>query len=212
MKPTPGMGILLAMLALPSGVLADDKGLAELSGHFRQTGAAEFRYEETRILELASSPVKSNGYLLSSPDGSLVKLQLSPRRIIMAISGGQMLYYDQEQKQRHTAPLSFAGQAQQPIKVFRALLQGRTGELTAEYETTVERRGQHWKLSLKAKPGRAEEDAPLIELAGDDRDRKRQILIRQADGESSRYSIEKTSEGQPLEYSIQRLLLEAAGE
>jgi choline dehydrogenase-like flavoprotein len=212
MKLATRIGLPFAMLALPLMAMADDKGLAELLGRIRQTGAAEFRYEETRTLELASSPVKATGYLLSSPDGSLVKLQLSPRRIIMAISGGQMLYYDQEQKQRHTASMDFAGQARQQITVFRALLQGRTEELKTVYDFSMERRDKRWKLGFKAKPGQAEEDAPSLEIEGDDNGHRRQMLIRQADGESSRYSIEKTGEGQPVEYSIQRLLLEAAGE
>ncbi len=212
MRTATGIGMLWLLLALPLGVIADGNGLAELFGRIRLTGAAEFRYEETRILELAAAPVKSTGYLLSSPDGSLVKLQLSPRRIIMAISGGQMLYYDEEQKQRHTASLSFAGSAQQQISLFRALLQGRNEELQAVYDFTMERRGKHWKLALNVKPGQTGEDVPAMEIEGDDRNGKRQILIRQADGESSRYTMEKTGEGHSLEFSIQRLLLEAAGE
>ncbi len=212
MNPIARFGKLFVMLTLPFGAMADTGGLTELLGRVHQAAAAEFRYEETRMLELASSPVKSEGYLLSSPDGSLVKLQLLPRRVIMAISNGQMLYYDQEEKQRHYAPLSISGQAQQQIKMFRALLQGRTGELQAVYDIKTERRGKHWKLGFEAKSGQAGEEVPAMDIEGDDGEGKRLILIRQADGESSRYAIVKTGEGQPLEFSIQRLLLEAAGE
>ncbi len=204
--------LLLLALCLPPMVFAGDEALAEILGRLRQTGAAEFRYEEIRTLELASSPVKTEGYLLSGADGSLVKLQLLPRRIIMAISGGQMLYYDEEQKQRHSVPLDQSGLFRQQIELFRSLLQGRTEELSEDYVFAASRRNTRWKLKLTPKAGHEEDSALFIELSGDEKGGKQQLSIRQRDGESSRYSLEKTGGGKSLDYSIQRLLLEAAGE
>jgi len=205
-------GLLLLLALLPVAGLADEAGLADLFGRIRQGGSAEFRYEETRTLELASSPVQASGYMLSGADGSLVKLQLLPKRVIMAISGGRMVYWDPEQKQRHAAPLGHAGPAAGQITVFRSILQGHAEELQPTYDFASERHGPRWTLRVSPKPGLSDGDAPSIEISGDENALKRHVLIRQPDGESTEYRLEKTAEGPRLDYSIQRLLLEAAGE
>jgi len=203
---------LLLLALLPGAVLADEAGLDELLGRIRQNGTAEFRYDETRTLELAAAPVQAQGYMLSGADGSLVKLQLVPKRVIMAISQGRMLYWDPEQNQRHAAPLGHAGEAAAQIAVFRSILQGHAEELKPSYDLTQEKHGKRWVLRVSPKPGLGDEDAPSIEFAGEEGTAKRKVLIRQPDGESTEYRLEKTAEGKNLEFSIQRLLLEAAGE
>lgn len=202
--------VLLALWPL-TGRAGED--VQALLGRIRQPGVAEFRYEETRRLELASAPWHGQGYLFSSADGSLVKLQLLPKRVIMAIvEGRQMLYFDPEQKQRHAASVSQAGPAAAQITLFRAILQGHAEELKPTYDFAAQTRGQHWTLSLRPKPGQADADAPTVEFSGDGAAGKRRVAIRQPDGESTEYLLEKTDEGGQLEYSIQRLLVEAAGE
>lgn len=203
---------LCLLLALsPMAGFADEAGLADLLGRIRQAGPAEFRYEETRKLELASSPWHGEGYMLSGADGSLVKLQLLPKRVIMAIAEGRMLYWDSEQNQRHAAPLGHAGAAGEQITVFRSIMQGHAEELKPAYDLVPESHGKRWTLRLTPKPGQSV-DAASVEISGDENLNKRQVFIRQSDGESTEYRLEKTAEGPRLEFSIQRLLLEAAGE
>ena len=192
--------------------LADEREVTELMQRLQQPGATEFRYEETRHLDLLSSPWKGWGYMLSSSDGSLVKLQLSPQRVIMAISGGQMLYFDAQQKQRQAIPISYAGEAQRQIAAFRALLQGRREELQASYDLAVSHQDSRRTLKLNPKPAKKDEALPGIEVSFDQKDQKRQIVIREVDGEFTEYQMEKTSEGPSLEMSIQRLLQEAVGD
>ncbi|MBS1212515.1 MAG: outer rane lipoprotein carrier protein LolA, partial [Proteobacteria bacterium] len=93
-------GLLALSFFLPCAATADQDPWSILRRYLPQPGAAEFRYEETHTLELMAEPWHGQGYLLSAPDGSLVKLQLTPQRVIMAISGGQMYYYDPGQGQR----------------------------------------------------------------------------------------------------------------
>ena len=50
---------LLALL--PMTVIADDAVLTELLTRIRQNGAAQFQYEETRTLELTTSPWQGRG-------------------------------------------------------------------------------------------------------------------------------------------------------
>ncbi len=210
MSSRVGRAIFVAILCAPTLVMGDDNDVKALFDRIGKPGAAEFRYQETRSMELMSAPQKSWGYMISGADGSLVKLQLSPQRVIMAIAGGRMIYYDPERDQRRSIPLSYAGPAQEQIKVFRAMLQGRIEELKAGYDLGVERKGPRWTLRLTPKPGQGGE-APFIEVSGGGDPLKRRILLRQADGESIEYAMEKTGEGKRLEFSIQRLLLEALG-
>ena len=204
--------LCLLLALLPMAGLAEDASLADLLVRIRQSGFAEFRYEETRKLELASSPWQAQGYMLSGADGRLVKLQLQPKRIIMAIAGERMYYWDPEQKQRHAEPLGQAGLAAGQITMFRSILQGHADELQPTYDFAGEKHGKRWTLRVTPKPGQSNGDAPSIEISGDEDGRKRQVLIRQADGESTEYRLMKTSEGPELEYSIRRLLLEATGD
>lgn len=205
-KPFP-LGLALLF---PLATLAGETEALSLLQELRPAGgAAEFRYEETRVLELVAEPWHGWGYLFSSADGSLVKLQMFPQRAVMAISGGQMLYYDREHNQRRSAPLGFAGAAQRQITAFRSILQGRIDELRGLYEFDAERKDGRWRLRLTPKAGQA---VAAIEMSGEDRGPRRTLRVREADGESSEYRLEQTGAGAALELTIQRLLLEAAGE
>lgn len=202
--------LLCILLLLPMLVHADDAALSELLARIRQDGAAEFRYQETRTLELATAPWQGQGLMLSGADGSLVKLQQQPNRVIMAIAGSKMYYWDAGQNQRHVAALEPSGPAAQ-ILVFRNLLQGRVDELRASYQLSAEQQNQHWMLRMTPKPDQAD-DAATIEISGDQDADKRRLLIRQPDGDATEYRLEKSAQGQQSADAIQRLLVEAAGE
>ncbi len=204
------LGLITAFL-LPFAALSGPPEAAELLARFRQTAATEYRYEETRTLELLAAPWKGKGYLLSSPNGALVKLQLSPERIVMAVSGDRLYYYDYTQGQRQSAPLSAAGPMARQVGAFRALLQGRAEELKNEYEIRAESQAKSWTLVLAGKPKEGGEPAPTLEISDDTALRRRRIIIRQPDGEETVYLMEKAAEGKHLEPWIQRLMAEAAG-
>jgi hypothetical protein len=205
--------LYLLLALLPMTVFGGELELQDLLGRIRQNGSAEFHYEETRQLELATSPWQGQGNMLSGANGSLVKQQLQPTQAIMAIAEGQMYYWDPEQQQRHTSPLGQSGQAAELITVFIAILQGSADELKLKYDFASEQQGEQWTLRLTPKPGANNEDgASIIEISGDEDGRKRQVLIRQPDGESTEYRMVKTAEGQQVDDAIQRLLLEAIGD
>jgi len=199
------------LMLLPMAGLADDTALNALLTRIHQDGAAEFRYQETRALELATAPWQGQGLMLSGADGSLVKLQQQPNRVIMAISGQKMYYWDAGQNQRHVAALEPTGPAAQ-ILVFRTLLQGYGDELRADYDLSLASQGQDWTLRLTPKADNGDDNAATIEISGDQDASKRRLTIRQPDGDATEYRLEKTSEGQAAADSIQRLLQEAAGE
>jgi hypothetical protein len=211
----PLVAWLVAALLAPAAGHAgppDSPLLPEVLARLYQTEAVSFRYEETRTLELLAAPWRGWGYLFSSPDGTLVKLQLSPERVVMAITGERMLYHDAAHGQRQSAPLAFAGAMAGPVALFRSVLQGRGGELQAHYEVTAERRERQWRLRFAPKAPGPDAAGTRIEMSGADAGPERRIVIEQADGERTEYRLEKTEEGRHLEVSIQRLLLEAQGD
>lgn len=201
---------LLALLPLAG--FADDNLTAELLAKIRHGGEAKFRYEETRTLELAASPWHGQGYMLSGAYDILVKLQLRPKRVIMALTDQRMYYWDPEQQQRHSAPLGAGGPGAEQITVFRSILQGHAEALRSTYDFASEKHGKRWTLRVTPKPGQGNENAPSVAIAGDDDDSQRQVLISQPDGESTEYRMVKAAEGQMPEYSISNLLHEAIGD
>lgn len=202
----------LLLLFVPMLGGADDSKLTELLARIRQTGPAQYQYQETRQLELATSPWQGQGIMLTDSNGSLVKLQLQPTRVIMAITNDSMIYWDPDQDQRHTMPIDYAGPAAAQILVFRSILQGRAEELQASYDFVAEQHDTRWTLRLTPKVEPSDDHTAAIEISGDAEDRQRRIVIRQTDGESTEYHIDKALPKQAEAYSIPQLLQEAAGE
>ncbi|MDD1621224.1 MAG: outer membrane lipoprotein carrier protein LolA [Methylococcaceae bacterium] len=204
--------LCLLLAFLPFAGFADNSGVAELLARIQNSGEAKFRYQETRTLELASSPWHGEGYMLSGAYGILIKLQLKPKRIIMALTDQRMYYWDPEQKQRHSAPLGAGGPGAEQITVLRSILQGQSQALQPTHDFVSEKKGQRWTLRVTPKPGQGHEDGPSLKISGDDDDNQRNILISQSDGESTEYKMVKASEDQAANYSISRLLQEAIGD
>lgn len=183
---------------------------AKLLEHFRRMSATtSYRYQETRILDLVDAPWHGSGYLFSGTDGTLIKLQLTPERIIMAVTATRMYYYNAAEEQRYSAPLDFTVPGVEQIGAFRSILQGRTTELYADYTVDIQQRESRWTLHLT---GKAPHNAGLlIEVSGDEAKPQRKIIIQQADGEKSEYNMKPAAAKQPPETSVERLLAEAAG-
>ena len=200
------------LLILPMCSLAEDAALSDVLARFQQTGPAKYQYQETRQMELLDAPVQAQGYMLSDAEGTLVKLQLQPSRVIMAIAGQSMFYWDPVQHQRHSAPLSYGGPAARQITVFRSILQGRVEELQAAYDLAAENKSQQWTLRLTPKPDQSDSDMLSIAISGDADDKQRKIVIRQTDDESTEYLISRVVDDQASEYSISSLLREATGD
>lgn len=200
------------LLLLPMFTLADDAALSQVLVRMRHSGADKYQYQETRHMELLEVPMQTEGYMLTDAEGTLVKLQLQPNRVIMAIAGQTMFYWDPAQQQRHSAPLSYGGAAAQQIEIFRSILQGRIEELQASYDFAAENQDKQWRLQLIPKPDEADGDAPSISISGDSDDKQRQIVIRQTDGEYTEYLIGKIADEQAGEYTISSLLREVTGD
>lgn len=201
---------LMLLLILPFAGLAEDRVLADVLARLHEQGSGKYRYQEIRRLELLDVPVQAQGYMLTDDLGTLIKLQLQPKRVIMAIAGQSMYYWDPGQNRRHSAPLSQGGAAAQQIAMFRSVLRGRIEDLQPVYDFAAETHGKHWTLRLTPKQDQRDASAPRITISGDAQDQHRSIIIEQADGEASEYSISQAADD--TEHNISALLREVTGD
>ncbi len=212
MMQTPLMRAILLLAALGSPLPGfTETGLTDaVLQRFHETGLAEYRYEETRTLELLATPWKGKGYLYSAPDGTLVKLQITPERAIMAIAGERLYYYDDARQQRQSLPMELAGATADQVRRFRAIVQGRGRELGETFDARSETRADGLRLVLTARTPVEGSAIARLELSGDTSHRQLQIL--QADGERSAYILHRARSGVALEPVLKGLLAEARGE
>lgn len=203
--------LFMLVLCLPVAGFADDGALASVLARARHDGAGKFQYRETRLLELAASPWEAEGYMLTGADGSLVKLQLQPSRVIMAISDEEMYYWDPLQNQRHRMPLDYGGEAAEQIVLFRAILQGHSEDFQNSYDFAAQIDDKRWSLRMTPKAGQGDA-AATIEISGDDAAGSRIISMRRRDGEATEYRISRLPERQADNLSIPALLREATGD
>jgi hypothetical protein len=171
-----------------------------------------FRYQETRHLELLDSPWQGGGLLLASKDGTLVKLQMRPERKIMAITPGEMIYFDSETEERRRLPLSTPHPMTRQALIFQELLQGRLDRISTDYDITFQKTAPDWTLTLKPK---ATHDKPVfteIVMKGSVDSATRDIHLTENGGDSSDLAMQLLETGPQLEFMIERLLREAIGQ
>ena len=197
------------LLLIPTFGLCDEAKLKQVLSYFTNDQHGVFDYQETRQLELATSPIRTQGLMLTDSGGTLVKLQLKPERIIMAISGDNLYYWNPAQNQRHQMPISAGEDTAQQILIFRQLLQGRLTELQQHYQLEADTDNKHWSLQLRPKQPEA---SPIAAITVSGQQNERHILILQSDGDSTEYRIETSDPQIAQSYSIPKLLQEADGE
>ncbi len=171
-----------------------------------------FRYDETRNLEMLDTPWQGGGLLLASKDGTLVKLQMRPQRKIMAITPGEMIYFDSETEERRRLPLSTPHPMTRQALIFQELLQGRLDKISTDYDIAFKKKAPNWTLTLKPK---ATHDKPVfteIIMRGSIDNTTRKIHLKETGGDSSTLSMQLLEIGPQLEFMIERLLREALGQ
>ncbi len=171
-----------------------------------------FRYDETRNLEMLDTPWQGGGLLLASKDGTLVKLQMRPQRKVMAITPGEMIYFDSETEERRRLPLSTPHPMTRQALIFQELLQGRLDKISTDYDITFQQTAPDWTLTLKPK---ATHDKPVfteIIMHGSVDSATRTIHLTESGSDSSDLVMELLDTGPQLEFMIERLLREAIGQ
>lgn len=169
---------------------------------------SQFRYLESRSLALLDQPWLGSGYLLAAPDGTLIKLQLSPHRVIMAATARELLYFDSHSGERRRLALPARHPQVAAIGLLQDLLSGRWQRIETQYQAQLQESTGGWRLTLTPT---AVTDAPFAKITLEGDDRRRILTLEEADGDRSRTEMELDQRGATLQYTIARLLREAGG-
>ena len=171
-----------------------------------------FRYAETRNLEMLDAPWQGGGLLLASKDGTLVKLQMQPQRKVMAITPGEMIYFDSETEERRRLPLGTPHPMTRQALIFQELLQGRMDRISTDYDMVFQKTTPNWTLTLKPKATHEQPVFLEIIMRGSADNATRNIFLRESTGDSSSLNMQLLDTGPQLEFMIERLLREAIGQ
>lgn len=187
-----------------------------VANHFMQEQLAlenttSYQYDEKRHLELLDEPWSGAGLLFASTDGTLIKLQLHPHRKIMAITPGEMIYFDHDQDERHRMPLGFSHPLSHQALMFQKLLLGKD-DFSEQYAVDFARTESSWSIHIKPKKSGQSGLLKLITMQGSINNSLRYLKMIEFNGDSSVLTIQPIETGEHLDYTIERLLREATGQ
>jgi hypothetical protein len=200
--------LLLAWL-MPETGWSDDS-LPRVMQRMRSDKAVRIAYRETRTLELMDQPWRGSGYMYSLPPDLMIKEQLQPERLLMAVKGEQMFYFDPVNDVRHHDEMSEDNPLSLNIGVFRALINADEALLHRLYRADFSQSAHRWSITLKPKQDSASNFS--IVISGSAQKQADTVQVRQPDGDFSEFSLQPDAEGDEVAASVNRLYRELVGE
>lgn len=201
-------GIGLMALIFSSTGRAEDT-LTALMQRMQSDTAVKIAYSETRTLELMESPWLGSGYMYSLPPDLMIREQLLPERVLMAVKGEQMFYYDPSENVRRQGEMDYDSPLTLNLTVFKALINADENLLHKVYRVDFASREQGWIMTLK--PKQSKESGFSIVISGPAGQQANRIEVKQPDGDSSEFALHKDAEGVEVEAEVNRLYLELQG-
>lgn len=174
------------------------------------TEPVQLSYQETRTLALLAQPWQGRGFLLADPEGTLVKLQLSPQRVIMVATPSELLYFDPGSGERHQVPLPAPVPQAEGIVLLQQLLRGDLESIRRRYRVDYGEDGQGWRLQLT--PLKGQGPYREVSLRGEGEGKRQVLVILEKDGDRTVTEMTLDERGPQLSYTIERLLREALGQ
>lgn len=203
----PLLQVLLLSL-LPQLATAEDS-VAALMKRMQSDTAVSIAYQETRTLEMLDQPWQGNGYMYSLPPGLMIKEQLEPERVLMAIDGDKLFYYDPGNDVRHQGEMDEDDPLSLSIAVFKALMNADEQLLYTMYRVEFSEQPEQWRMTLKAKN---DPESPFaIDIFGLPGEQVGRVKVMQADGDSSDVTLQKHAEGDKVKAKIDALYQELQG-
>ncbi len=204
------LSVFLIVMFINTQAVAEDS-LSDLMQRMRSDSAVKIAYQETRRLELFDQAWHGSGYMYSSPTGLMLREQLTPRRLLMAVNDKNMFYFDPGIQIRHQAKIEQGDPVSLQIAVFQALINADENLLKSLYQVEFETTSQRWLMKLKSK--QADNDMNIV-VSGPLLQKVDTIIIQQADGDQSEFMLqsEQGISGQKITDNVNRLYAELVGE
>lgn len=202
--------IFLLFISLTVNVCYAEDSLSALMQRMKSDTAVRIAYQETRTLELMDQPWKGSGYMYSLPPDIMIKEQLQPERILMGISGDDMIYFEPGNDVRHQGTVDQDNPMSLNIAVFKALMNADQQLLNNMYRVEFCSKPEQWVMTLKAKN---DPDSTFrIDISGLPGQQAENIKVEQADGDKSEITLKKEAEGNEVKATVSRLYQELLGE
>lgn len=202
------LGLVLFSL-LGGQTCQSDDSLSQVMQRMQSDKIARIAYRETRTLELMQRPWQGRGYMYSLPPDLMIKEQLQPERLLMAVKGDQMFYFDPVNDVRHQGVMGEDNPLSLNIGVFRALINADEALLHRLYWVDFSSSAQRWSMTLKPKQNR---DSGFIIITGLAHKQPDTIKVKQPDGDLSELSLQPDTNGHDVEATVKRLYRELLGE
>ncbi|MGR9115352.1 MAG: LolA family protein [Gammaproteobacteria bacterium] len=196
-------------------VLVADVGYAEdtlssLMQRMQSSTAVRIAYRETRTLELMERPWQGSGYMYSLPPDLMIKEQVRPERVLMGVKGDQMVYFDPGNAVRHHGEMTEDNPMTLNIAVFKALVNGDEALLHKLYQVEFTSAPLRWTMTLT--PKQDSDSGFNIVISGLSGQQADTIEVRQADGDSSEFSLQPDGSGDEVDATVERLYRELLGD
>jgi outer membrane lipoprotein-sorting protein len=184
--------------------------LSSLMQAMKSEQATRIAYKETKTLELMDQPWEGSGFMYSLPPDLMVKEQLLPKRVLMGIKGDKMFYFDQQNNFRHQGELDKNDLISLNVAVFKALINADEALLRNMYQVDFKSTAKGWAMNLTPKNNQELGFSTLVSGATDQQVDK--ISMKQADGDSSEFTLQKDASGERVKNIAIRLYQELQGE
>jgi len=201
--------VLMSFGFIVNVVVAEDS-LSTLMQRMKSDTAVKIAYQETRLLELLDQPWQGSGFMYSLPPDLMIREQLQPQRLLMGVKADRMFYYDPVSDVRHQGEMDEGDSMSLNFAVFKALINADEALLLSLYQVEFSTAEQGWEMTLKNKH---EMDSGFsIVVSGLPEQQANKISIKQADGDSSEFLLQKNNAGDAIKKTVQQLHQELLGE
>ncbi len=188
-----------------------DESLPSVMVRMTPHGVVQFSYQESRTMDLLAEPWHGNGVLYADPPDRMVKLQVQPARIVMAVDGNRMWYYDSVRQVRHSAPIRKDDERSTLINVMQTLLNGDLVGLQDDFRIEFSATADNWLLKLAPSSTEAPKGGSFVLVSGPVGGTAKRIVLQHADGDRSELLLTKIADSERLADTIDLLLEEAEG-
>ncbi|MCK4842072.1 MAG: hypothetical protein KAT04_09350 [Methylococcales bacterium] len=171
--------------------------------------AIKIAYQETRILELLDEPWQGSGFMYSIAPDLMIREQLKPQRLLMAVNADKLYYFDPVNHVRHQGEMGSDQSISLNIAVFKALITADEALLKSMYQVEFSSKAQRWVMTLKPRQESNSEFSIVVTgLRGQQVDT---VIIKQTDGDLSEIMMQSNASGNQVKNTIMQLYKELEG-
>jgi len=200
---------LLLMVFFINNADAEDS-IDALMQTMKSNVAVKMAYQEIRTLELMDKPWHGSGYMYSMPPDLMIREQLKPKRLLMAVKADKMYYFDPDNHIRHEGEMDDGSPLSLNVAVFKALMNADNELLRDMYLIDFSSQPKRWIMSLKSK--QQSDSGFNIVVSGLSDQQVDTIIIKQPDGDQSEFILEQQGTGNEVKTTLLKLEQELTGE